>query len=82
MSAVSHAHKGAAQLVPITAWKRPADRAPALGEHVWGSGLRSKDEDFVPYLLGSHVALVQRLPQSTAIAQQEVAGPGLPVFGR
>jgi len=72
--------KTAAQLVPITAWKRPSDRALALGEHVWGIGLRSKDEDFVPYLLGSHVALVQRLPQSTAIAQQEVAGPGLPVF--
>jgi serine protease Do len=30
----------------------------------------------------SHVALIQSLPQRTAIAQHEVAGPGLPVFNR
>jgi len=70
----------AKKLVPITHWKRPTERPPALGEHVWGIAMRAKDEDFIPYLLTSHVALVQRLPQSTAISQQEVAGPGLPVF--
>jgi len=70
------------QLVPVTTFaaKQPAD--PALAEELWGIGLRNKDEDFTPYVLTSHVALVQRLPQKTAIAQQEVAGPGLPVFNR
>ena len=55
---------------------------PALAELVWGIGLRNKDEDFAPYLMQSHVALIQSLPQRTAIAQHEVAGPGLPVFNR
>jgi serine protease Do len=55
---------------------------PALAEWVWGIGLRNKDEDFAPYLMQSHVALIQSLPQRTAIAQHEVAGPGLPVFNR
>jgi serine protease Do len=55
---------------------------PDLAEEVWGIGLRNKDEDFTPYILQSHVALIQSLPQRTAIAQQEVAGPGLPVFDR
>ena len=36
----------------------------------------------MPYYLGSHLALVQSLPQLTGEAQQEVAGPGLPVFNR
>jgi serine protease Do len=69
------------RLVPVTAFagSGPA-RAPALGDFIWGIGLRNKDEDFTPYILQSHVALVQALPQQTAIAQQEVAGPGLPVF--
>jgi serine protease Do len=58
----------------------PADAA--LADEVWGIGLRNKDEDFTPYILQSHVALIQELPQRTAIAQQEVAGPGLPVFDR
>jgi serine protease Do len=49
---------------------------------VWGIGLRSKDEDFSPYILQSHLALIQSLPQRTGIAQQEVAAPGLPVFNR
>jgi len=49
---------------------------------VWGIGIRNKDEDFTPYILQSRVALIQALPQRTAIAQQEVAGPGLPVFDR
>ena len=55
---------------------------PALAEFVWGIGLRNKDEDFAPYIMQSHVALIQSLPQRTAIAQHEVAGPGLPVFNR
>jgi serine protease Do len=70
------------RLVPVTAFAKGAGRLPALAEEVWGIGLRNKDEDFTPYILQSHVALIQSLPQRTAIAQQEVAGPGLPVFGR
>ena len=70
-----------ARLVPVTAFAGTgAGPAVALADEVWGIGLRNKDEDFVPYILQSHVALIQQLPQSTAIAQQEVAGPGLPVF--
>ncbi len=72
-----------AQLVPITRFVVAGGAAePALGDAVWGIGLRNKDEDFMPYLLQSQVALLQGLPQRTAIAQQEVAGPGLPVFDR
>ncbi len=71
------------QLTPITAFapKGPA-RAPALADFVWGIGLRNKDEEFAPYILQSHLALIQSLPQRTGIAQQEVAAPGLPVFNR
>ena len=68
------------QLVPITRFAASSAVEPALAETVWGIGLRNKDEDFVPYILQSHIALVQALPQRTAIAQHEVAGPGLPVF--
>ena len=72
-----------AQLVPITRFVSDGGAVePALAEAVWGIGLRNKDEDFMPYLLQGNVALVQNLPQRTAIAQQEVAGPGLPVFNR
>ena len=72
-----------AQLTPITAFAaKGAPPVPALADFVWGLGLRTKDEDFMPYLMQSHVALIQSLPQRTAIAQQEVAGPGLPVFNR
>jgi serine protease Do len=70
-----------AQLVPVTTFAVKG-AAPALAEFVWGIGLRDRDEDFAPYLMQSHVALVQSLPQRTAIAQQEVAAPGLPVFNR
>jgi serine protease Do len=72
-----------AQLVPITqfAGTGPATE-PVMTEEVWGIALRNKDEDFMPYFLKSHVALIQALPQRTGIAQQEVAGPGLPVFNR
>ena len=69
------------KLVPITAFVSAGPgRRPELAEAIWGIGLRNKDEDFTPYILQSHVALLQALPQETAIAQQEVAGPGLPVF--
>ena len=69
------------QLVPITAFAAPGvPPVPALAEEIWGLGLRNKDEDFAPYILKSHIALIQALPQRTAIAQQEIAGPGLPVF--
>jgi serine protease Do len=71
------------QLTPVTAFaKQGASRAPALADFVWGIGLRMKDEDFAPYILQSHLAMVQSLPQRTGISQQEVAAPGLPVFDR
>jgi serine protease Do len=71
------------RLVPVTSFVGPgAPREPVPADEVWGVGLRNKDEDFTPYILQSHVALIQALPQRTAIAQQEVAGPGLPVFDR
>jgi serine protease Do len=71
------------RLVPVTAFlgTGPARQA-SLADEVWGVGIRNKEEDFTPYILQSHVALIQELPQRTAIAQQEVAGPGLPVFDR
>lgn len=68
-------------LVPITRFAAAKD-GPALGEELWGIGLRNKDEDFAPYLLSSRTAIVTRLPNRTAICAQEVASPGLPVFNR
>ncbi|MEO6876801.1 MAG: PDZ domain-containing protein [Opitutaceae bacterium] len=70
----------ASELVPITTYAAKSSAEPAVAEEVWGIGLRNKDEDFAPYLLASRIALIQSLPQRTAIALQEVAGPGLPVF--
>jgi serine protease Do len=71
------------RLVPVTVFAGARPRTePGLAEEVWGIALRSKEEDFTPYILQSHVALIQSLPQRTAITQQEVAGPGLPVFDR
>lgn len=71
------------QLVPVTAYaSKTGGREPALADLVWGIGLRNKDEDFAPYIMQSHLALIQSLPQRTGIAQQEVAAPGLPVFDR
>jgi len=70
------------ELVPITDFAAKHDVEPAMAEEVWGIGLRNKEEDFAPYLLVSRLALIQSLPQRTAIALQEVAGPGLPVFNR
>ncbi len=67
------------QLTPITKFVGEA-KEPGMGEEVWGIGLRNKDEDFTPYWMSGRVSLVQRLPQRTAIALDEVTGPGLPVF--
>ncbi len=67
------------KLVPVTKYAAIA-ADPVLSEELWGIGLRNKDEDFMPYFLSSRVAMVTKLPQKTAIAASEVAGPGLPVF--
>jgi serine protease Do len=69
-----------ADLVPITRFASNDWAEPAIAEEIWGIGLRNKDEDFTPYLLTGRIALVQSLPQRTLIAQQEIAGPGLPAF--
>ena len=69
------------QLTPVTAFAAKGELPRlALADLVWGIGLRGKDEDFTPYLMRSHLALIQSLPQRTGIAQQEVAAPGLPAF--
>jgi len=71
------------RLVPVTLFAGSGQPLEvSLAQEVWGIGIRNKEEDFTPYILQSHVALVQSLPQRTAISQQEVAGPGLPVFDR
>jgi serine protease Do len=71
------------RLTPVTAFAPKAGSRPLiLAEAVWGIGMRNKDEDFLPYVMQSHVAMITNLPQHTAIAQQEVAAPGLPVFDR
>jgi serine protease Do len=71
------------RLVPVTAFVAPGSgKNAALADFVWGIGLRTKDEDFAPYIMQSHLALIQSLPQRTGISQQEVAAPGLPVFDR
>jgi serine protease Do len=76
-----------AKLTPVTAFVQKQGNAAketkiALADFVWGIGLRAKDEDFAPYILQSHLALLTRLPHPTGIAQQEIAAPGLPVFDR
>ncbi len=71
------------KLTPVTKFAAaPRSRPLALADHVWGIGLRPKDEDFMPYFLQSYLALVQSLPQRTGISHQDVAAPGLPVFDR
>ncbi len=69
-------------LVPITAYAGAKPGVPALAEEIWGIGLRKKDEDFAPYFLNGHVAMVQTIPRKTALATMDVTGPGLPVFNR
>ena len=72
-----------AEITPVTRFvpSKPIP-APVLGEEVWGLALREKDEDFMPYLLSARVALLNRFPQLTVVAQQEIASPGLPVFNQ
>lgn len=72
----------ASDAVPVTKFTSAHAAELRLADEVWGIGLRNKDEDFAPYLLTSRIALIESLPQRTAIAQQEVAGPGLPAFNR
>ena len=67
-------------LVPITRFAGKETAEPRLGDEFWGLGLRGKDEDYVPYVLSSRVALIAHLPNETAVMAQDVAGPGLPVF--
>lgn len=67
------------ELTPITAFVGEA-REPRMGEEIWGIGLRNKDEDFTAYWMSGRVSLVQALPQRTAVALDEVTGPGLPAF--
>jgi serine protease Do len=69
-----------AELVPITQFANKDVKEPRMAEAVWGIALRNKDEDFMPYLLTGRIALIQSLPQRIAIAQQDIAGPGLPGF--
>jgi serine protease Do len=47
-----------------------------------GIGLRGKEEDFVPYIMQSNVALTQVLPQRTGISQHRGRCPGIAVFHR
>ena len=66
--------------MPVTRYAQPGNPAPAIAEELWGIGLRKKDEDFAPFFLSSRVAIIQRLPQRTAVLAQDVAGQGMPVF--
>lgn len=65
-----------ARLTPITAFvaKGPAPTV-ALAESVWGIGLRAKDEDFMPYLMTSQVALIQSLPPLPADVPESLERP-------
>jgi serine protease Do len=67
-------------LVPVTRFAGTGLAGVRMGDELWGIGLRGKDEDFVPYVLSSRVALIVRLPNETAVLAQDIAGPGLPVF--
>lgn len=74
--------KLAKNLVPVTRFAASGAPELKLDDELWGIGLRNKDEEFMPYVLSSRVALITRLPNKTAILAQDVAGPGLPVFTR
>lgn len=66
------------RLTPISGFK--VEREPRVADEIWGIGLRKKEENFAPYFMQSRISLFQQLPQRTALATREVAGPGLPVF--
>lgn len=52
-----------AKLTPVTTFAAKGEgRRVTLADFVWGIGLRPKDEDFMPYILQSHLALIQALP--------------------
>ena len=71
------------RLVPVTRFAAHGPSpVPKIGEELWGVGFRTKDEDFLPYLLKSELSIIQSLPDRTGTALQEVSGPGLPVFNR
>ncbi|GAB5562878.1 MAG: hypothetical protein SynsKO_45250 [Synoicihabitans sp.] len=73
--------EGLIGLRPITDFLSADPAAiPAMGEVIWGIGLRQKDEDFAPYFLSSQVSMIQRLPQLTGIALDPVSSRGSPVF--
>jgi len=74
--------KGRADLVPITRFAVADQAEPAVAEELWGIGLRKKSEDFLPYFMSSRVAMVQSVPQRTAVLAHDVAGQGLPVFNQ
>lgn len=74
--------KLAKNLVPVTRFAASGAPDLKLDDELWGIGLRNKDEEFMPYVLSSRVALITRLPNKTAILAQDVAGPGLPAFTR
>jgi serine protease Do len=75
------APEGREGLRPISAFAGGAARGePAMGEIIWGIGLRKKDEDFRAYYMSARVSLVVAVPQRTAVALDEVAGSGLPAF--
>ncbi len=68
------------ELVPIAKFAGTGTAGTRMGDELWGIGLRGKQEDFVPYVLSSRVAMIARFPNETAVLAQDVAGPGLPVF--
>jgi serine protease Do len=73
--------EGRGGLRPITDFAAADPAAvPAMGENLWGIGLRQKDEEFAPYYLSSKLSLIQRLPQLTGIALGSIAGRGCPIF--
>lgn len=72
--------KARPQLVPVTRYAAAQPAEPAIAEELWGIGLRKKSEDFLPYFLSSRVAMVQAVPQRTAVLAHDVAGLGMPVF--
>lgn len=66
------------KLKSITSFARAPE--PPLGTELWGLGLRGKDEDFKPYALSAHVAMITTLPNKTALTAHDLGAPGLPVF--
>lgn len=67
-----------AQLKPLNQFT--VAQSPVVTQEIWGIGLRKKEENFAPYYMQSRISIIQRLPQHTALAAQEMVGPGLPVF--